>query len=320
MHYAKQQLGQERQRGVAMIMAILIVALITALVTAAGREFVLGYKRASNHFNHEQGYYYLLTAEDLAKEGLIEEEEVNPDYDQEALLQQSPIHYPLEDVEGWVEGEAIDLQGRINLNTLKKEGEGNGKHSPQQAVLSRLLQEMSLDPVMANDLVDAITDWVDDDQLVTSLSGGEDDTYQGRTPAYFAANQSMRSLSELLLIEGMNKELYRKLRPYVTVWADGAEININSAALPLMMALTEPALSESEAEELIEGRPYSDIAKFKESSAFTGKKLEVVLTVKSARYMLSSEVEVFGSRQTMTSVLERSSGKVKVLARSSGQL
>jgi hypothetical protein len=50
------------------------------------------------------------------------------------------------------------------------------------------------------------------------------------------------------------------------------------------------------------------------------KKLGVEVSVISNRFVLATEVEVFGSRQTLSSVLERQNEKVVVLARSSGRL
>ncbi|CAH0992496.1 Type II secretion system protein K [Sinobacterium norvegicum] len=340
MHYSK----LSDQRGVAMIMAILVVALISALVTAAAREFVLGMKQYANQFNHEQGYYYLLTAETLAKELLQEENKTYPDYDQQDIFVEQV--YPLEDVEGWVSGKVIDAQGMINLNFLTSEGGGNSGgngsensddgeqsedaggagsginngHTAEQKLLSLVLQQLALDPVSADSLVDAISDWVDSDNIQRNFSGGEDDTYLAKDPAYLAANQPIQSVSELLWIEGMNKDIYRALLPYVSVWGEDKRININSAPALVMKYIAEPELSDSEVDNLIAARPYSEVEMFTSMPELSDKKLGVEVSVMSNRFVLAAEVEVFGSRQTLSSALERHNDKVVVLARSSGRL
>jgi general secretion pathway protein K len=141
-----------------------------------------------------------------------------------------------------------------------------------------------------------------------------------KDPAYLAANQPMQSVTELLWIEGMNKDIYRALLPYVSVWGEDKRININSAPALMMKYIAEPELSDSEVDNLISTRPYTEVEMFTSMPELSDKKLGVEVSVISNRFVLTAEVEVFGSRQTLSSVLERQNEKVVVLARSSGRL
>ena len=56
----------QRQRGAALVVAMLVFALCTALIVAMKSEFTRFYQRGSNLFLAEQAQAYLRGAEDLA--------------------------------------------------------------------------------------------------------------------------------------------------------------------------------------------------------------------------------------------------------------
>jgi hypothetical protein len=88
----------------------------------------------------------------------------------------------------------------------------------------------------------------------------------------------------------------------------------------MMKYIAEPELSDNEVDNLISTRPYTEVEMFTSMPELSDKKLGVEVSVISNRFVLATEVEVFGSRQTLSSVLERQNEKVVVLARSSGRL
>src|SRR5436189_272395 len=67
------------------------------------------------------------------------------------------------------------------------------------------------------DLVDAIVDWVDDNE-VQEPAGAESLYYQARRPSYKAANNKLQTLLELRLIKGITPEIIEKLSKVVTVF------------------------------------------------------------------------------------------------------
>lgn len=108
------------------------------------------------------------------------------------------------------------------MNNLFRDGE----ISPDDVNrLRRLLTILKLEPKLA----DAVLDWSDDDMEIRYPDGAEDETYTRKQPPYRAANRPFADLSELLLVEGFNREIYQTLRPFVYV-ADGyAPLNVNTA-------------------------------------------------------------------------------------------
>lgn len=57
------------------------------------------------------------------------------------------------------------------------------------------------------ELANAIKDWQDEDSLLR-LGGAEDDYYLSLSPAYYCKNGPMQNMEELLLVKGIDRELY----------------------------------------------------------------------------------------------------------------
>lgn len=125
-----------------------------------------------------------------------------------------------------------DESGKIPLNKLVNENEYN---QDIREILIRLLSlpEFRLDEKDVAAIVDAIKDWIDPDDIVTG-DGAESSYYARHDPPYATKNAPLDCLEELLMIKGIDKELFTgtKERPglaqYVTVYGDGF-ININTA-------------------------------------------------------------------------------------------
>ena len=105
-----------RQRGVALITAVLMVALATMLAVDVGFRGFLDQRRSGTLFALDQGYEIALGAEawaaDFLRRDLIE---TRTDHLGETWARPLP---PLPIEGGTVEGRLEDLQGRFNLNNL----------------------------------------------------------------------------------------------------------------------------------------------------------------------------------------------------------
>lgn len=339
-----------RQRGVALVVALLVFALCAILMVGMQSEFNLFHQRVANHLLAEQGDAYLRGAEQLAALALQADHDADqrrggePRDDLREIWARDPTPYPLEEG-GWLVGGLEDLQGRFNLNWLvpaepPESGEPRPpaeRLTPAQRVFVRLLQSLgeaslSLDDAIALTL--AIGDWVDDNALPLT-AGSEDDAYLGRTPAYRAANRPMASASELRAVTGMNPALFQALLPVVTVWPrDGAAstLNIHTAPLPVLRALgggerLEP-LSEAEGQALLsrqrEEGGFASLEDFLASPVFENllggdrETLEALLGEASDWFLLSAEVEVAERRLRLYSVLHRDQRSVRAVTRAYG--
>lgn len=332
------------ERGVALVVALLVFGLCAALMVAMQREFTLFSQRSANLFLHEQGYAYLRGAEELAAVVLVMDYDADqfreqPRDDLGEIWAQQATPYPL-DEGGWLVGSLQDLQGRFNLNTLAQapaeagSGDATERYTPAETFFIRLLQalpELPLGQAEAVAVTRAIGDWLDEDSNVR-VYGAEDDLYSGQTPPYRAANRPMASVSELRAVANVTPQLYRALAPLVTVWPrTPAALNINTAALPLLRAVNGNGdlapLSEAQGEALFrvqrEQAGFVDMQAFQDQPAFADKELGDVnslLGESSSWFLLSAEVEVAERKMRLYSVLQRDKREVRPVVRAMGSL
>jgi len=223
-----------RQRGVALIMAVLIVALATMLAASVSFKGYLDQRRSANVFAMDEGYEVALGGEAWAADSLRRDKQQNSktdDFTEEWATPIPPI--PIEG--GQFEGQLEDMQGRFNLNSLVAPQQ-NGKLATDTAAVERfqrLLELLEMEPKWAN----IIADWIDTDVQPNFPDGAEDPTYTGLNPPYRTANMPLTRASELLAVTGFGLDRYRKLEPFVTALPIGTPINLCTASPELLDAL-----------------------------------------------------------------------------------
>jgi general secretion pathway protein K len=328
------------QRGAALVVALLVVAMVALLATALSSDFLLMFRRVENQLHNEQAYAYMLGAESFARYGLLADLQTadgkKVDYVTEGWDQE--LTYPTD--YGVISGQLEDAQGRFNLNALTPGQVSGGKPglSETQLQLLRLLQtlplEESLNLDQAQALVEAISDWIDADDDVTGLGGAESQYYADAEPAGRAAGRAMVSPSELMWVKGMTPEIYRALAPLVTVWPNkttGGDMKINvNTALPQVLAClgddkeVQP-LTENDVEQLVQERTkqkfFESVDAFRTSSVLQGKNIFIGdLAVRSNYFVLTVQTEMQGHRYSLHSLLYRDSDRrtVRVIARTFG--
>ncbi|MDZ7698598.1 MAG: type II secretion system protein GspK [Deltaproteobacteria bacterium] len=144
---------------------------------------------------------------------------------------------------GRFELDIVDLSGKIQINRLiEKDGTFN---DGQRAVLLRFLSSapFALDADTAENLVDAIKDWIDPDSEPTRF-GAETSTYQGLDPPRICKNGPLEAMGELLWVKGMTRKLLYGtgelpgISDYLTVHGEGP-INVNTADPLILKSLSE---------------------------------------------------------------------------------
>jgi general secretion pathway protein K len=332
------------QRGVALVVALLVFGLCAALMVAMQREFTLFAQRGANLFLQDQGYAYLRGAEELAAVALVmdydaDQSRAQPRDDRSELWAQQATPYPL-DEGGWLVGSLQDLQGRFNLNALAAaptevdEGAATERFTAAEEFFIRLLQALPDAPLGQTEAVAvtrAIGDWLDADGIPRAY-GAEDDVYFSQSPPYRAANRPMASVSELRAVANVTPQLYLALAPLVTVWPrTPAPLNIHTAALPLLRAVNGDGdlapLSEAQGEALLQTQEeqggFADVTAFLENPVFGDKSTAKVLGLlgeSTSWFLLSAEVEVAERKMRLYSVLQRDKREVRPVVRAMGSL
>jgi general secretion pathway protein K len=308
-----------RQRGVALITAMLIVAIVATLATtiALGQQVWL---------RQTQNLADLIQAERLrqgALEGaalLLAFDAKNPQTkDTDHLEEEWAKQLKPAAIENGVAVMTIhDAQARFNLNNLIPRGQGQSSGSgqgtqpagnPYRSIYQRLLEQSGLSP----DLVSTLIDWLDDNPTTEPNGGAEDLDYlnaNAKTPYRAGNNNELKSVNELLLIKGYTREVVEELRRYVIALpasAGATPINVNTAEPVVLAALT--GLSLPQAQQIADARksaPFKDQAAFKQHPLLVNNQqlasAAATYDVKSG-YFIVSVATLVGRIQRLTEAL-----------------
>ncbi len=225
-----------RERGVALLTAILLVALGTLIATAMAYQTAMTMRRGQGDFALDQSILIAEAGEAIAGYALRQSFQNNSQF----VTRSQPwaMHYgpvPIADgvtLEAWLD----DLQERFNLNDLVDD---QGRQDPKAIeAFEKLLQnpKIGLEPKWA----ELIADWIDADNQVETLDGAEDSTYLSQIPPYRTANRQITSASELLALPGFGPDRYARIAPYVTALPRGTKINLCTAPAVVLDTLLPP--------------------------------------------------------------------------------
>ena len=247
---------QLAQRGAALIMALLVVALATTLSTALLFRQDVWLRQVESQRDLAQTRVIAAAGTEWARAVLAYDARTSSfDHLGEAWAIQVP---PTRVEGGEIGGEVKDEQAKWNLNNLVS---GDGSiNAGNQEVFRRLLRLLELPPVLASTLAD----WVDTDSD-TSPDGAEDAYYLAQSPPYRAANRALTDVDGLLRVRGFDASAVERLRPHVTALPGYHRVNVNTASAIVLAALI-PEMSPSEMQQLLAQRnkiPYRDFGEFR---------------------------------------------------------
>ena len=213
-----------RQRGIALLVAIVMFAIATTVAAAITYNKAMAARRAAATFTLEQALQAGMAAEALASIALEDDgknSKTTPD---------KPWAEPLGpvEIEGtgiWIQAQVEDLTSRFNLNTLVKwSGPPDNmfiRNDEQVQVFRKLLESLKIDQNYA----DLMVDWIDTDIAPQATSGGEDTLYLTQIPPYRPPNTFIMHPSEILALPGFGAERYALLSPYISALPVDAKIN-----------------------------------------------------------------------------------------------
>jgi general secretion pathway protein K len=326
-----------KSRGVALIIALILVALATILATKLTFDGFLERRRAIGVLAAEQALHFGMGAEALAADVLAQDAQNSPTLttltgpwaQPTQPLPITPQDNPEGEPIGTLQGELEDMQGRFNLNNLGRVTQGAGPQGATTAAMQdpeplaqfqRLLVLVGLEPKWAG----IARDWIDADDIPGSPDGAEDQIYTSQTPPYRTGNWPMMSPSELMNLPGFGADRYRKIAPYVTALprAD-AIINICTASAPVLESLLgNSSKSEYSPEVLAAGRKsgcFPDPQSFGNILGAQRTTTSKYYGTKSDYFRLTTRVTLGTTEFTLYSLLYRGNGgKVTPMQRSFG--
>lgn len=305
-------LARLRNRGVALITAMLITALAGLVATNLAWDNAIDVRRSMVLLNREQATQVAFGAESWVMSILRQDlADSQTDHLGEIWATELP-GLPIEGG-GEVFGSINDLQGRFNVNNLVDQAGEVDQESLEQ--FRRLLRVLELDPRLAG----MTADWLDANGEAAFPDGAEDPIYTGFVPPYRAANQTLSSISELAAIDGMDKATFDILAPHITALPGRTNVNVNTATPAVLQSLDEN-MSASDVESLLAERQNGGFADI--PTAFSSLVTPDVLNnldEASNFFQLRVVVQIDNLRVTLYSLLMRGPrGDVTPILRSFG--
>lgn len=314
-----------RQRGVALLAAILLVAIGTIIAASIAFQSAMAARRGIASLSFEESVLVAQGAEALAAYGLREDGGRTDDYS-ESWAQ--PFG-PTEITPGVVlEARVEDLQGRFNLNSLIDSSGAVDEYMRDS--FRRLLEALQIEPKWA----DQVVDWIDGNVEPTGFDGLEDSGTTNQQPPYRTANTLITSTTELLALPGFGRERYVKLAPYVTALPPDTRLNVCTAPGLLLDAMVDDGYHEFglDAQALANSRKkecfpkfedYKTILRTQRSLTDPGQISQITAHFldKSTYFRLTSVITLGGSDFALYSLLQKTGaagqqGKVRVVQRS----
>jgi general secretion pathway protein K len=221
-----------RQRGVALILVIWVIALMGVLLGS----FAL----IARTENFEARHLFDSTTARYAAQAGIERavyELRNPDMTQRWVGDGRPYDFEFDGAQ--VQVELTDESGLIDINTA------------DDALLQGLFASVGVPADQAVALSDAIQDWRDPDDMPRP-QGAELNEYRAAGLAYAPRNAPFQTVGEVQQVLGMNYDLFEKIEPAITIYGGGVQPNPAYAPLEVLLAL--PGMTPDLAQQLIMAR------------------------------------------------------------------
>ncbi len=353
--------NKRQQRGVALITVMLIVALASIIAAQMTTRLQTQMQRSTNISFNQQAYWYALGAEAFSKRVLIKAFKDEPDVTHlEQIWAEEGSNFPVDF--GEISGEISDLQSCLNLNALHPEAQTksesakdtpvspkklgtktktpspadpstNDEQLPAATVLETLIVNLNIEGIgsfEAEAMVNALTDWLDGNDMITGSGGAEDNDYASREFPYLAANSYLGSVNELRLIEHFTPAVILALTPYVCVLPQNPQhlININTLDVEkpeLLQALLGSSLED--AQEVLSARDssgYENVADFLKLKELTKIRLEkwqtAAFVIDSDYFKLKASARFNNSYFSMSSMMKvNESQQIQVISRTIGR-
>ena len=271
---------EKNQNGIAMMVVLWVLVLLIALAT----EFAFSMKTEVNttrNFKEDFESYY------LAKAGIS--------LAMSEILKPARFH-SIHPEHGWISGKLLASGKNSSNKNVPADGEekeaeyeviarekiplGNGEitytitdengkiaiNTASRGVLSKVMNYAGIELGVKRDIIiDSILDWIDKDSN-HRINGAEDDYYKNEGLPYTPKNGRIETLTELLKVRGMTKEIfygsgekgaYQGLEKILTVY-DASPVNPNTASPEVLSVLFNKTQVEDILQSRIEKGYYND--------------------------------------------------------------
>jgi len=308
--------GIKKQRGVALLMVLIVITTLSALLYPLWQAQRMAMVRAQASQSQMQAWAVLISTQDWVKSALkFDAQQSKSDTLQELWTQpMPPMPFDGGTIGGWLE----DAQSRLNINRLANPDPVQRQQALEQ--FNRLCQVLTLECPFWS----AVADWVDADDI-PSTGGAETATYLSMQPARRSANQPAVSIEELQMVQGVSAQVLQALTPYLIALPQDFPININTAKLPVIMALA-PWMTENQAKLIATSQreqPFDNLTQVSEllrKNSVQDAEINLLvnerqLSVMTQHFLLHAQADYGGRRWQAGAMIKRDAGRIQILSR-----
>jgi general secretion pathway protein K len=312
--------GFKDNRGMALLVVLVVVALLTALVTDLAFSTLVD-MRLTETFRDTTRAYYLAKGGINAGRMILQMDRNNYDGLNE-LWSQGVNNFPVGDA--FVTVNITDMDGKLGINALVT---GDSPNALMVSRFYRLFVVLGFESQIAADLTANLIDWLDTGNApctaihpegsTIATAGAESNYYQELPQPYPIKNGPLDTLDELALVKGFTPDVLRRVLPYVGLH-DTTAVNINTASAPVLMSL-DPSIDDSVAETLIKYRKQTPITSLQQLqtvlpqgpySALKSQADLEELGVTSNRYLIVADVMVNDGRRRLEADVAKQGNKL----------
>lgn len=316
-----------RQRGVAVVTALLLTTLAVSIVASLFWQQQVQVRSMENQRLHFQTRWILRGGLDLVRLILRQDAQDTAGVTRADGLWATPLaetrldqfverdRIEGESFDASISGQTYDAQSRYNLANLAIEGGAGGINRGQLAIFTRLLQNLQLNPALARVVATQVAR--SEGAGLMAQQGAPNPNVE---PVSAGSGQPMKMLrvEDLLSVAGFDQKAIEKLRDFVVVLPTQTTINVNTAPAELLGALGRD-MSLQDGQALVNARKrtaYVNKQAFEAQLASLGKSLErdvEVVGTGSDYFLVLSRVKLDRAELMSWSLVRRSTTNTQVV-------
>lgn len=299
-------LSPARERGAAVISALIIVAIVAALTTSLFQRQTASTRRVENELARVQARVMLAGGIDWARLVIRDhgkrESTTRGDQIWATPVLDTRIERPGDDRVAVFSGRVQDEQGKYNLSNLAR----NGVPQPEQEkVLRRLLNVQQLPDTLAGHIIDIVAA-----AQPPALAADSPASSNGQpVPAPDARAPLPRGVDEIAAQLGLEPPVRNALRRTMTVLPVATSVNVNTAPAEVIAALV-PGLSLSQARAMTgerdRGNWFNNAGDFNNRLAGTGVEGPAPTVTTASGWFMASGTVVYERARVSMQALVRS--------------
>lgn len=258
-------MSKRRQRGMALLLVLVVVALLTSLLTDLAYSTLVDMRLTETFRDSTRAYY-------LAKGGLnagrmILQEDRNRHDSLDEPWSKGVVNYPVG--EGSVTIGIEDQDGKLAINAMV---DGDNPDTVMIDRFYRLMVNLELgEQANPAELTAALIDWLDTgsapydeirtDGLRIPVAGAEDSYYRSLAQPYPCKNGPLETLQELALVKGFSAEILKAITPHLAARRT-LKVNVNTASKEVLLSL-DPQVDFAAVQAIVrhrEEKPIDNIA------------------------------------------------------------